>query len=179
MVEADENQKKRAVSNDEYAQALAQPDNAAILSSFKKRFLAILGEDGFEDCALVGLWRALQYHRDDRGMKFTTSLYRFMEWECRKAAKKAARRRPVVYEGELDHLPSPMKEGALPVEIDHVLERMQRLPLADQYLIRSYYLEGKSAREIGLTLDPPRKRETVRKRISRGLNRLRRVVIAV
>lgn len=82
--------KKRFVSDAEYAEAHRNGDNRRIIQAILNRFSASIDPDDLESCGNVGLWRALQYHNPPPGskQKFTTSLHMFVEYECRRRRKR-------------------------------------------------------------------------------------------
>jgi DNA-directed RNA polymerase specialized sigma24 family protein len=91
--------KRRVVTDAEFNKALYgvpgdeqsirdASNNRNILKSVSSSYRRFLSQDVLLGCELHALWRTLQYHRDEYGQKFTTSLYRFAHWQCRCEIRK-------------------------------------------------------------------------------------------
>lgn len=72
---------KRKISNEEFETAYSNIDNKKIINSFLKKYSNVLSYEDIYSCGMIALWKCLQLH-DNTKQKFTTSLYRFMTWEC-------------------------------------------------------------------------------------------------
>lgn len=79
--------KKKQIPNIEFETAYQNIDNKKIINSFYKKYRKRLSVDEIKSCGLIALWKCLQCH-DSSKQKFTTSLYRFMTWECLQELKK-------------------------------------------------------------------------------------------
>ncbi len=150
----------RTISDKEYEDALANESNRKVMHKAGNKFASLLTEEQLHTCSLYALWRALQNHDSSYGQRFTTTLWRFMHWECGKEV-----RRPKMRVG----LPRP--KTVVSEEIIYVNELIDFLEPSQQRLIREYYLEGLSAREIGLRHGCCR--ETARKRVNKAMAALR------
>lgn len=73
---------KRQVSNQEFQEAYELSDNIGIIKEITSRYRNILDESDRESCGMQGLWEALVNHEENRGQKFTTSLFRYVTWRC-------------------------------------------------------------------------------------------------
>jgi RNA polymerase sigma factor (sigma-70 family) len=135
---------------------------------------------------MQALWRALQYHDPDHasGQKFTTTLYRFVHWECDREAARAAAERAKRRAQDIDAVPEeqlPQKnrrrrhdhgrEGRLLMEL--VREKLPVLSGTSRLVLRQYYLESRSMEEIALLRDCSK--EKVRKLLGRAVGRLRQL----
>jgi DNA-directed RNA polymerase specialized sigma subunit len=70
------------ISNEEFEKALNNHDNKKIIAVVCNRFTSSLSYDILYTCGLYGLWKALQNHDPQYNRKFTTTLYKFVSWEC-------------------------------------------------------------------------------------------------
>jgi DNA-directed RNA polymerase specialized sigma24 family protein len=76
------------VSNEEYEEALDNPDNKAIMNLAGANFVNVLGKDEVHSCKLMALWKTLQTWNPDKS-KFTSLLHRMVRWECLRSVKNA------------------------------------------------------------------------------------------
>jgi hypothetical protein len=79
------------VTNEEFNIALANKINQKIIKAVTHKYSKIIPPSDLEICGQHALWRCLGYHRDDKGKKFTTSLWTFTEWECNRELRKINR----------------------------------------------------------------------------------------
>lgn len=82
---------KKEVSNLEYNNAYNNTDNIKITKKVLSFYRPTLDEETLKSCGMRGLWRALQFHQERFKNKFTTSLWRFVNWECENEVKKLIR----------------------------------------------------------------------------------------
>ncbi len=68
------------VSNEDFVNA--KRTYRATLSGFTGRFRNVLNADSLDYCGDLALWHCLQKHDPVYDTKFTTSLYKFVEWQC-------------------------------------------------------------------------------------------------
>jgi RNA polymerase sigma factor (sigma-70 family) len=151
------------ISDEEFLNAYNDPDSRRIINSISRRFARRLSPDDLESCAQVGVFRCLRQH-DPNKQRFTTSLYRFVTWECLTALRSA---------GPQPHIPLQVDVAESPSGDDatHIHECISLLrDPYDRDLVRRRYLEGQSytaiAREIG------KGRETARRHVGRATARL-------
>lgn len=86
-------QLKRQVSNEEFEKAYQSPDNIRMIKSITSQYKNILDEDERESCGMQGLWEALVNHEENRGQKFTTSLFRYVTWRCDNCVRRTNKQR--------------------------------------------------------------------------------------
>jgi RNA polymerase sigma factor (sigma-70 family) len=176
---------KRQVSDAEYADALKNPDNQGIIKGVLSIYHQHLPSDSLEDCGQVGLWRALQSHRDELGNKFTTSLYRFVTWECQRELRKLNgrnRRRRV------DFVPDTQLSKVVDsVGIDrmnsaetsvYVKECLALMPSEQgKHVLTQYFLQEMTYEQIAKANGYSR--ETARKNVQTAILAMRRLCLAV
>jgi RNA polymerase sigma factor (sigma-70 family) len=68
------------VSNEDFVNA--KRTYRATLSGFTGRFRNVLNSDVLDYCGDLAIWQCLQKHDSTYDTKFTTSLYKFVEWQC-------------------------------------------------------------------------------------------------
>lgn len=81
---------KKTVSNEEYNIAYNNKDNQRIIKAVLFTYRGKLDEDTLKTCGLNALWRCLQNHNESFSTKFTSSLWRFVNWECKKELRTLA-----------------------------------------------------------------------------------------
>jgi len=77
---------KRKISNQEFETARTTHIKTFIYNISK--VYSSLSSDTRNAAGDVALWRCLQSHDPKYGSRFTTSLYRFVQWECKRAMKE-------------------------------------------------------------------------------------------
>ncbi|MBL7710696.1 MAG: sigma-70 family RNA polymerase sigma factor [Chitinophagaceae bacterium] len=128
----------------------------------------LAAEDIVQDC-FVSLWN--RRNKLPNIESFKSYLYTSVRYQCMKSIKKRKREEAVT----LETAPAPAADASLVVAetARAILSLLATLTPRLQQVIRLYYLEGKSYREIAqlLKIDP----ESVRKQKFRALGQLRKL----
>lgn len=77
----------KTISNEEYDEALNNPDYQKIINSILSQFN--FSYDDKKECKLIGLWEALRLYSPDKDCEFTTYLYYHIWWQCVSKLKKS------------------------------------------------------------------------------------------
>lgn len=159
------------ISNNEFEVAYDNIDNQKIMRAACKKYKMFLDSDVLHGCRLNGLWKCLIYHKShDTEVKFTTSLYNYVKWECQKEIEKKIKNRQTA---SLD-VNSCIISGREPDErMGHVTECMRKLPADEQNLIKHRYIDGMTLQEIGVVYNISK--ETVRHRINKAVKKLKTI----
>lgn len=171
----------RRVGDAEFVAALADPDNANVLKATLRRYANLLDQDERTSCGLKAVWRTLRHHRDDMGQKFTTSLVRFVHWECRREAARRGGKSPpgTLPFSDRDAAARPRRDDGASErheEMEHVLTRLPLLPRAWQRrMLRQHFLQGMSVDEVGVANGCTR--EAARQRIRKAVDKLRELCL--
>jgi DNA-directed RNA polymerase specialized sigma subunit len=59
-------------------------NNIKIMNTVTSRFYNQIPRDILKQCKMLGLWKAMKAHDFSQKRKFTTSLYKYVLWECQK-----------------------------------------------------------------------------------------------
>lgn len=139
---------RRHVGDEEIRVAMADEDNLRIMWAASRRYPS-LSDDEKHSCFLTAMWRTLGYFDPSRGQKFTSSLTRFVRWECSKYAEKT-RAANWAASRELDEKDYPNGPWAKPKakEEQHLLELLSFLGNRDRRYFVEYYVQGYSLKEI-------------------------------
>jgi hypothetical protein len=78
----------KIVTNEEFETALKDTDNIKIMRKACQPFSDILSNGERKSCQLEALWKTLQKYHDGLQIKFTTSLYNHVKWECHRQLKE-------------------------------------------------------------------------------------------
>lgn len=160
--------KTKVVSNEEFETALNNKDNALLIYSITNKYRGLDAETKRE-CGLTALWRALQKFDASYGQKFTSSLYRFVHWECRRFLAKVKNKRTFVRVGPIE------QEDVSELENAEFVERyMKLLPAYNREIIQAYYFEDKSLTEIGRLFKMNKAK--VRLKLDESMKMLKRLV---
>lgn len=139
----------RDVTNEQLQEALKIEDNRNIMRKVTSRYAALLHPDDLYTCSLHALWRTLQCHDPSYNQKFTTSLFRFCEWECKRELRKNSTKVlsmtvPLEQASQAD-----VGEETFPtVDDEWIQEAIDQLDEEDREIIQFYFLQGHSLREV-------------------------------
>lgn len=135
------------VSNQVFEMAYAKTENRKVMNEVVSGFRKTISREALVRCGMIGLWKALKKHRDEKGNKFTTSLWMYVQWEClhelRDQRKQWDWKR--IEDVEEPALPPNRMEGYQLVE-----EKLASLNDDSRNIIQQHYLEGMSLRDIGV-----------------------------
>jgi RNA polymerase sigma-70 factor (ECF subfamily) len=141
---------------------------APLLRRFARRRLAAEDAEDVAQEALVKVFaKAARFDRSRDALSWALGI---AAWEIRTALRKRQRRREEALDGQTlesrtDHIPTP-EDAAIARSLDAALDdALRTLPARDQETLRAY---ARDERTLGV---PP---ATFRKRVERGLARLRR-----
>lgn len=161
--------KRREVTSQEFEEAYANLDNVRVMRTVTNKYSKILSVDDLKSCALQGLWRCLAYH-DDTKQKFTTSLWRFTNWECRRELAKMRYKKNSMYTQSLSNMDVEYKPNPA---IQDMMECMELLPDTDKNIIQQYYFERRTMEEIGQI--NRYSKEAARTKIKKAVKKLREI----
>jgi RNA polymerase sigma factor (sigma-70 family) len=158
------------ISNSEFEAAYENIDNQKIMRSVCKKYKTFLSSDVLHTCRLHGLWKCLIYHKkNDSNIKFTTSLFNYVKWECQKEIQKYVKSRKIS-SLNADSCILPIENTS---QIDHVKECLYKLQPYEQTLIKNRYFDGMTLKEISLQQNIAK--ETVRQRINKAVKKLKKI----
>lgn len=173
------------VSGDPASEAEAR-DNRHIITNVLKDYRSQLSEDELKTCGMMALWRCLSYHRAEFGQKLTTSLHRFVRWECdreinRRTGKRKKHRPKVVALPDVSEEAGRQHRGREPMpdmqeDLDHVMYYLEMLPEEQKAVVRQYYVDGLTMSEIGRVNGYSK--ETARIRVTKSVEALRQICLA-
>ena len=128
--------RKRHITDEEFQEALDNIDNQKIIHAACTNYMASLSSDELKQCGLDALWRALQSHNPSFKRKFTTSLFKFVKWECNNAAraKYGDRIQAGPLRGDIPADDSAVQNAILVEELLEYLDEMPRQILRDRYI---------------------------------------------
>lgn len=182
MSESKAGRPRRPVTDEMVREALGDSDVRSLMFSEGAKYAKILDGDQIESASYEALMKALSYHREEFGQKFTTSLYRFLHFELKREVGHALRLRS----GQVDVDVSDVAAEPDPDDVDE-LERVRRerirpvleaarryLPKDIQTVVNQHFFEQMNFEEIaqfnGFT------RETARQKLDYGIQRLQTVL---
>src|SRR5262245_45103905 len=147
-------QQKRDVSNAEFEAALADRDNQNIIKGVTSRYKKQLDADDLYTCGLNALWRALQSHDPAYEQKFTTTLFRFVHWECRRELRSrrgwvASRSRPLADEDD-HHGHFKQSDATHRENVEIMRQCMDALLPEHRHAVEQYFRREWTVEEIGI-----------------------------
>lgn len=158
------------ITNIEFEEAYKNIDYQKIMKAACKKYKTYLSVEILENCRLHGLWKCLIYHKNNNNnVKFTTSLFNYVTWECQKEIEKNRKNKQIAQLDTNLCIISIERE----TNIDHIKECINKLTKDEQILIKSRYFDGKTLQEIGN--NHKISKETVRQRINKAIKRLKQI----
>lgn len=158
---------RRHVSNEEFNKALKNPDNASVIRAVCLQFAKTLSIEELRSCGLNALWRALSYHQDGKGNKFTTSLFRFVRWECSREIRRLNN-----YRKHVVAMPDNCDvSDETDTDIVNLRESIRLLPEQHKDILHQYYFDNRTMEEIGVRNGYSK--ESARQKINKALAELR------
>lgn len=124
-----------------------QKNNRSIIYKVINKYRRYFEFDELVSFGLVGMWRALASHIDGKGNKFTTSLWRFVDWECKRQYRNKTKRKKVIHTVSIDNL--EVEDKIIDGDLFYLHEKLSELPDLDKQILTEYYLEGYTMQEIG------------------------------
>lgn len=142
---------RRRVADEEMAAALKNTDNQNIMHNVLERYSGMMHPSDLKNCGLHALWKTLQYHKEEFGQKFTTSLFRFLHWEVRRELKRQRNeKKGMLPLSSVGDIPSQEKEdGADHREgLSHLRDCMQFMSEEQKQFLHEFYLDQWTLDEI-------------------------------
>lgn len=161
----------RKINDDAFNIAHQCSNNRNIIKKVTSKYRNYLHEDDLVSCGLQALWRTLQCHDDSYGQKFTTSLYRFCEWECQREIRNH-RRKANGKTVSISVIPRENLENIYfqkaPKNFDEIIEILET---KEKEIIFDFFKQGKNfteiSRELGIS------KSIVKRKISKLIKKLK------
>ena len=132
----------KLITNEELEQAIADPANQSMIKRVCSFYSKTLSPEVLKACGEAAVWRCLQSHRDDMGQKFTSSLYRFIHWECLREVNE--------YKSPYKELPEEIgSSNHDPIQSIILEECLQKLPDEARQIVVARYIENRTLADIG------------------------------
>lgn len=161
---------KKEVTNQQYEEAYRNEDNIKVINKVLSLYQDLPSEVR-KDCGLKALWRCLQFHEPEKGNKLTTSLWRFVRWECENEKKKLrtlkSRRRNKSIE-LFDVEDTTTVTADVFSDIDLILDT------ESSSIIRLRFVEKMTLKEIGAKFGYTK--EAARQKLNHALSEVKRLV---
>lgn len=162
----------RKVSDVEFEAAWNNTDNRILIKSETGKYYNVLTVEERNDCGLAALWKALQYYKKKFGQKFTTSLYRFVHWECKRQIERNRKRKPqtnIEFDIEQEKLDD--------TDLVFIREKFEAMPNCWQKRwLKQHFFEFKTVEQIAKRNRVSR--ETARQRLKQAVKALRDRVLS-
>ncbi len=129
-----------------FEEAIKNPDNNKIMNSVIRRFNNQISGRVLEQCKMLGLWKALKSHDFSQKRKFTTSLYKFVLWECLKEIRSKT-----LLKTKKDKLDEYIHLNSFdnPPQINLPLNIMEKLSSYDRELLYDRFYLSLTYKEMG------------------------------
>jgi len=157
---------EKEINNDEFLRALNDINNLRIMNKVCSFYQNILSKDELHRCKLLALWKAMCRFNPSCGKKFTSYLYNSVKWECQKELYHVNKhRKGITYTDSLF-------EYFDRYDTD-IIDAIEKLPSKFSKVIKQKFFNSMTMEEIGLENDYSR--ETARRNVKRGLEKLKEI----
>lgn len=162
---------RKQVSNEEFETAYKNKDNKRVISTVIKKYMRSIDLHDLQSAGMMALWRCLSYHDDSFNQKFTTSLWRFTDWECKRILRSQKNK---VKCAQLSVIESDFPENQIVTDNEkYIKECIHLLPTSDKSILELYYYDNRTMDEIG-KLNGYSK-EAARQKINKSLKKLQEI----
>lgn len=158
---------KKTVSETEFQQARANKDNQGIIRKVCSHYAGILSPEALKACSDMAVWRCLQSHTNGR-QKFTTSLYYFIGWECKREVQ--ATKTKYQFMTNVDE-PSSYSD---PLDKLVVEECLEALTPQEREIVLARYVDNRTLDDIGNEFGYSR--QGIKNILTRAMTTMRKVV---
>lgn len=157
---------RKKISDIEYQDAYKNQDNQRVIKSVLSKYRHKLDEHTLESCGLQALWKCLQSHDYSFTTKFTSSLWKFTTWECKREiakVKNKSREQPLEFSADI----APDKQ---PVSYD-LSDYFSLLSDDEKQVLNYRFVENMTLLEIGNRFGFTR--EAARLKIKKAINKIK------
>ena len=131
----------RQVSDTEFNKA--RKEYLSYMKSVAQKYANALSPDMLSAAIDMALWRCLQNHKPEYGQKLSSSLYRFINWECCRAIRENKQRSCEV----IDEVAGDNESVSIKMILD---EYLSLLKPRDRRIVEARYLYNRTFTEIGV-----------------------------
>jgi len=118
--------------------ALSNEENKHIIMVLSSKYKYYMDEWAIENCVLHAIWKCLLRHNPEYNTKFSSSLYRYIEWECKNYIRENYR-----YTDNFELLEA--KDATTTIEVNDCLSQLSGI---NRDILKQYHYEGMTIREI-------------------------------
>ena len=156
--------KDKKISDKEFEEAYKNTDNRNMIRMVCASFSNTLSSDILESCGMLALWKCLRSHDEKYGQKFTSSLYRFVRWECIRELVSHNRKPTLTQETTEDF-------EDFNAENDEIMEFVNLLSPNQREIIYLRFYENCTFAEIGQKQGYTK--QAARQNVNKSISRLR------
>ncbi len=162
---------RKEVSNEEFETAYKNKDNRKIILNVTSKYRKSIDCHDLQSAGMMALWRCLSYHDDSFNQKFTTSLWRFTDWECKRLLRSQKNK---IQCAQLSVIETDFPENqSMSDNEKYIKECINLLPALDKKILELYYYDNRTMEEIG-TINGYSK-EAARQKINKSLKKLEEI----
>jgi len=162
---------KKKISDEEFNLAYKNTDNKNIIKKVISKYDKIISPDNLESCGDNALWRTLQSHDESYDQKFTTSLYRFCEWECKRELRRNNRKNTINAIG-IHNIPSDELNSYSYENSRNFEDFLEILDDLEKEIIEKKFRQNKNMTEISIDLNISK--TEVKKKIMLSLQKIKK-----
>jgi RNA polymerase sigma factor (sigma-70 family) len=157
---------KKNITDKDFLSARDDINNKNILFAAAKKYRFSLNVDEIQSCADLALWKCLINHDHAYKRKFTTSLFKFMAWECLHMIREKTNNDQFLY----DTIDNKQKEPDNFIDAQIYLDK---LTLNDRNVLCDRFFNHMTLSEIGNKYSYSK--ETARRRVLKAMDNLRNI----
>lgn len=160
---------KVVITNQDLDTARKNPDNKYLMQSVCACYAKILSPDTLMLCKDMALWRCLRSHKNNMGQVFTSSLFRFVHWEC---LREIGYLKGKITTQQLTEEDRYEEDTCKKLIID---ECLGRLPMLEKKVVILRYIEDRTLADIGQQIGYSK--QGVQNILTRAISSMQKVAI--
>lgn len=162
---------RKKISDSEFNIAFNNQDNQRVIKSVLSKYRYKLDEHTLESCGLSALWKCLQSHDYSFSTKFTSSLWKFTTWECRREIAKVHNKNHNT-EQSIDPFADLIPDKD--IQSYEITDYSSVLSDDEQQALSYRFVDGMTLLEVGQKFGFTR--EAARLKIKRAIEKIRKLV---
>jgi RNA polymerase sigma factor (sigma-70 family) len=133
---------KQLTLSNQIKKIISDEDNVKAIAAVASKYKHCMDEWAIENCAIHAAWLCLQKHDPKYNTKFSSSLYNYMQWEC-----KSYLRHNYSYVSDYEQA-KLVRARDMTLQYE-VTDCLQQLPEAYREILIQYHYYNMTLREIG------------------------------
>jgi RNA polymerase sigma factor (sigma-70 family) len=159
----------KTISDSDLREALSKSENIDMIHKVCYTYRKSLPPSVLKSCGEAAVWRCLQSHKEGMGQRFTSSLYRFLHWECLREIHQNSTKLDTL---EISEHEAPENVSMLDRLI--LKECLESLPETERKIVIARFIENRTLTDIGNMFNYSR--QGIRNILFRSLTKMKKIM---